>query len=286
MNRRDFTTWMALGAASLAVRAAEGRAGLRASWSTIERASAGRLGVAVLDTATGRLEGHRLDERFPMCSTFKWLAAALVLQRVDAGLERLERRVAIEAGRLPPHSPVTGRAAGGLSVAELCDAAVTESDNGAANLMLADAGGPAALTAFARALGDMWTRLDRIEPELNESRPGDPRDTTTPRGMATALRSALFGEVLSPASRERLAGWLVASKTGARRLRAGLPPGWRVGDKTGTGAHGSTNDVAVVWPTGRAPVVIAAYLTETAADEATRNAAHARIGRAVAQHLG
>ena len=286
MNRRQFQQLLAMaGAWSLSGHAAATKTVASDAWVAIERGARGRLGVAVLDTASGRIDGHRLDERFPMCSTFKWLAAALVLQRVDAGRERLDRRVAVDTTRLPPYSPATERAAGTLSVAELCEAAVTLSDNGAANLLLADFGGPAALTAFARTLGDPATRLDRIEPDMSESRPGDPRDTTTPRGMATALRAALFGPALSPASREQLAQWLVDAKTGAKRLRAGLPSGWRVGDKTGTGAHGSTNDVAVVWPTGRAPIVIAAYLTETRADEGVRNGALAQVGRVAAQRV-
>jgi beta-lactamase class A len=285
MNRRDFHAALLLAAAPSFGMAASAAPSSSAPWPSIELAARGRLGVAVLDTATGAVEGHRLDERFPMCSTFKWIAAALVLQRVDAGLERLERRVAIDTTHLPPHSPVSGRAGGELSVGELCEAAVTLSDNGAANQMLADFGGPPAFTAFARRLGAVHTRLDRIEPALNESRPGDPRDTTTPRDMAVALRAALFGDVLSAASKEQLARWLVASKTGDRRLRAGLPAGWRVGDKTGTGAQGSTNDVAVAWPTGRAPIVIAAYLTATRADDSARDAALASVARAVARKL-
>lgn len=286
MNRRQFQQSLATACAwPLTGRAAPTKTEASDPWVAIEQAARGRLGVAVLDTRTGRIDGHRLDERFPMCSTFKWLAAAFVLQRVDAGLERLDRRVAVDPARLPSYSPVTERAAGTLSVAELCEAAVTLSDNGAANLLLADFGGPAALTAFARTLGDPATRLDRIEPELNESRPGDPRDTTTPRGMATALRAAVFGPALSAGSKDRLVQWLVDAKTGAKRLRAGLPPGWRVGDKTGTGRNGSTNDVAVVWPVGRAPMLIAAYLTETRADEAVRDGALAQVGRAAARRV-
>jgi beta-lactamase class A len=254
-------------------------------WQAIEAGAAGRLGVAVLDTASGRLEGHRLDERFPMCSTFKWLAAAHVLQRVDAGREQLDRRVRYGRDVLLPHSPVTGSHTGeGLTMAELCEAAVTVSDNAAANLILQSLGGPAALTRYARSLGDRMTRLDRREPALNEARPGDPRDTTTPRAMATALRAAVLGDALSPASRAQLVRWLEATSTNGQRLRADLPAGWRMGSKTGSGAHGTANDVGVFWPpAGRAPLVVAVYLTESAAAESVRNAALAQVARVVSR---
>ena len=258
--------------------------GADARWAAIEAESGGRLGIAVLDAGSGRVDGHRLDERFPMCSTFKWLAASLVLQRVDAGLERLDRRIVVRREMLIANSPVSEKHVGGdgMSIAELCEAAVLVSDNAAANLLLASFGGPLAITRHARSLGDTKTRLDRTEPALNEARPGDPRDTTTPRSMATALRSALLGTALSDASRARLVAWMEAVRTGTDRLRAGLPPDWRVADKTGTGARGSTNDVAVVWPPNRAPLVITAYLTDSKADAKRRNAALAAVAREVA----
>jgi len=250
-------------------------------FEAIEARVRGRLGVAVFDAASGRVAGRRLDERFPMCSTFKWLLAAAVLQRVDAGREDLARRVVFGRDALLAHSPVSERRVGGagMSVAELCEAAVTVSDNAAANLLLAAVGGPSAVTQCARSLGDDRTRLDRTEPSLNEATPGDPRDTTTPRAMSVALRSALLGDGLSPAARAQLAAWLTATTTGAHRLRAGLPADWRIGDKTGTGERGSTNDVAVCWPPRRAPVVVAAYLTGCAAPMAAREAALAEAGR-------
>lgn len=256
-------------------------------WAAIEAESGGRLGIAVLDTATGRFDGHRLGERFPMCSTFKWLAAALALQRVDAGIERLDRRVAVRREMLVSHSPVSEKHVGGngMSIAELCEAAVLVSDNAAANLLLASFGGPAAITRYARTLGDTQTRLDRTEPALNEARPGDPRDTTTPRSMAIALQSALLGKALSEASRARLVAWMEAVRTGTDRLRAGLPPDWRAADKTGTGARGTTNDVAVVWPPNRAPLVITAYLTDSQADAKRLNAALAAVAREAAARV-
>ena len=254
----------------------------------LERRNGGRLGVVALDTANGRLVGHRADERFPLCSTFKFLAAALVLARVDRGEEKLDRRVVYSEKDLVTYSPVTknGVGPGGLSMSELCDAAVTLSDNTAGNLLLASFGGPPALTAFTRTLGDELTRLDRIETALNEATPGDLRDTTTPAAMVHDMQRLLVGDALSPSSRERLAGWLIASKTGAKRLRAGFPADWRVGDKTGSGDHGTANDVAIAWPPGRAPVLVAAYYTgSTIADEA-RSSVIAEAGRLAVTALG
>jgi beta-lactamase class A len=253
----------------------------RNRWREIEVSVAGRLGVAVLDTATGGLAGHRLDERFPMCSTFKFLAAAMVLARVDAGQERLDRRIVVTRGSLLEWAPVTRKRVGGagMTVAELCEAAITVSDNTAANLLLASAGGPAALTAFARRAGDGVTRLDRTEPTLNEAIPGDPRDTTTPVAMLELLRETVLGTALSASSREQLTAWLVANKTGDKRLRAGVPKGWRVGDKTGSGRNNATNDVAVIWPPGRAPIIVTAYYLEAHASEDERNAVLSEVGR-------
>jgi beta-lactamase class A len=237
----------------------------------------------VLDTADGTLTGHRLDERFPLCSTFKWLAAALVLHRVDAGQEQLDRRITFGSDVLLPHSPVTSQHTGGsgMSMADLCDAAVTVSDNAAGNLLLASFGGPASLTAYARRLGDTQTRLDRWETDLNEASPGDPRDTTTPRAMAGLLRAAVVDQALSPTSRERLVGWLRASRTNAKRLGAHVPGGWQLGSKTGSGVRGTTNDVGVFWPPAGKPIVVAVYLTESSASESVRAGALASVAQAV-----
>jgi beta-lactamase class A len=249
----------------------------------IEKESGGRLGVAVLDTGSGALTGHRTDERFPMCSTFKALAAAAILTKVDAGKEQLNRRILVEQKDILAYAPVTKQHVGQeMSVAELCDAMVTLSDNSAANILLASMGGPSSITMLARSLGDEITRLDRIEPDLNEATPGDARDTTTPAAMAKNLKALATGNALSVASRDQLIAWLVACKTGDAKLRAGLPKSWRVGDKTGAGNHGSSNDVAVIWPDGRPPVIVTSYLTETAAPDDKRNATHAAVGRAVA----
>ena len=172
--------------------------------------------------------------------------------------------------------------AGGLSVGEICEAAMTLSDNTAGNLLLDSFGGPAGLTAYMRSLGDSVTRLDRRETELNEAKPGDPRDTTTPNAMLEILRKTVLGTALSTSSREQLTAWLVANKTGDKRLRAGVPKDWRIGDKTGSGENNATNDVAVMWPPDRAPTIVAAYYAEAHASVDERNAVLSEIGRLAA----
>jgi beta-lactamase class A len=260
-----------------------GAAPAAARLAAIEARVGGRLGVAALDVATGARLARRADERFPMCSTFKAMAVASVLSRVDAGRERLDRFIPYGKADLLPHSPVTERhlAEGGMTLGDICAAGVEFSDNGAANLILAAIGGPSQWTRFARSLGDTASRLDRNELSLNTAIPGDPRDTTKPAAMAADLRAVMLGDALSPASRRRLIDWMVACQTGLARLRAGLPADWRVADKTGTGDHGSVNDIAVAW-TPAGPIIVTCYLTETTADTATCEAAIAEIGRVVA----
>jgi beta-lactamase class A len=253
--------------------------------AAVETKVGGRLGVAALDLASGEKLAHRADERFAMCSTFKAMAVAAALARLDRGLERLDRFVPFGQADVLDYAPVARAHVkdGGMAFGDLCAAAVEFSDNTAANLILASIGGPAGWTHFVRTLGDGLSRLDRNEPALNTAVVGDPRDTTTPLAMLADLRLVLLGKVLSAASRDRLAGWMVACETGKARLRAGLPAAWRVGDKTGTGAHGSANDIAVVW-TATQPIVIACYLTGAEAASAdARDAAHAEVGRIVAQ---
>jgi len=251
--------------------------------TNIEEASGGRLGVAVFDTTAALRIGHRSDERFPMCSTFKVLAVSAVLRRVDEGKEQLDRTVRFTEKDIITYSPATEkRVDNGMSIKELCAAAITLSDNAAANLLLASIGGPPGLTAFARTLGDDVTRLDRIEPELNESLPGDPRDTSTPDNMLSDLCELVLGNALSSSSRSRLTEWLVQNKTGDTRLKAGVPPGWKIGDKTGSGARGTTNDLAILWPPQRGPVLVAVYLTGTTADDDHRDGTIAAVGAAVA----
>ena len=290
LSRRRFgVTSLAMGATMLSRRASsgpeDGLATLRPAFEALERTSGGRLGVAVLDTRTAASAGHRADDRFPMLSTFKLIAAAAILKRVDAGEETLDRRITFGPADLVVNSPVTQArvAEGSLTLAEICEAAMTRSDNTAGNLLLAALGGPAGLTAFARILGDPVTRLDRIEPDLNEARPDDPRDTTTPAAMLANLRALVLGDVLSATAREQLTAWLVGNKTGDARLRARLPKTWRVGDKTGSGENGTTNDVGVLWPRDRAPLIVCVYLTGSPGTSDQRNAAIAAVGAAIAQ---
>jgi beta-lactamase class A len=262
-------------------------AGLAGALRRIEDASGGRLGVAVRDTATSRRVLHRAAERFPLCSTFKVLACAAVLTRVQEGRESLDRRIRFTTADLVAHSPVTRPHAGGdgMRLGALCAAAMTESDNTAGNLVLATLGGPSGVTAYARAIGDQVTRLDRTETALNEATPGDERDTTTPEAMAANLDALVLGRRLSSRSRDQFTAWLLACRTGGAMLRAGLPPGWRIGDRTGGSDRGSTNDVAVVWPPGRKPLVVCVYLTETKAGFDASCATIAAVGRAVVDWL-
>jgi len=216
-----------------------------------------------------------------MCSTFKLLAVAAVLARVDRGIEHLDRRVVFGREVLLSYAPVTSQHVGapGMSIAELCGASITVSDNTAANLLLASMGGPGAVTRFARRLGDTVTRLDRIEPDLNVASPGDIRDTTTPNAAIATQQKLLLGDALSAVSRAKLIAWLRGCTTGAEKLHAGLPPGWSIGDKTGSGAQNETNDVGILYPPQRPPLLVTAYYAGSSGDAASRNAVLAEAGR-------
>ena len=290
MQRRH---WLAAaGAWSLGVQAREiddGAQALRA----LEARSGGRLGVAVRDTGSGDQLLYRADELFPLCSTFKLLLAAYVLHRVEQGAEGLERRVSYPSSVLVPHSPRTAPHAegaspgGGMTVAQLCEATLVISDNAAANLLLGRHGGPQGLTSWLRSLGDIQTRLDRWEIELNSALPGDPRDTTTPQAMLATMDRILLGNALTPASRMQLQTWIRGNLTGDHALRAGFPAGWVVGDKTGSGDMATRNDVAIVWRAGgRAPLLVASYLTG-ALDlaPAQRDGVHAEVARIASRWL-
>lgn len=302
LNRRTFVI-VAAGAALVSCRTSartEARADFESELAELERG--GRLGVAVLDTADGTVRGRRQDERFALCSTFKLVLAALVLDRAVAGGPAQGTLVRFGPDDVIAHAPVTGaamEAAAGrgasvaeLTLGELAEAIQTRSDGAAANLLLREIGGPEALNAFCRANGDRVTRLDRYEPQMNDVRPGDARDTTTPRAMA-GLVARLFGGALAPATRQSLREWMIATRTGEARLRRGLPPTWVAGDKTGTGGgDGVTvkcNDVVWIEPPGRAPLVAAVYYDTgvvaewpSAADEEVL----AEVGRAIARAYG
>ena len=249
----------------------------------IERKAGGRLGVAVIDSGSGALLAHRAHERFPLCSTFKFLAAAAVLKQVDAGKARLDQPIAYGQADLLDYAPETKKhvAEGHMSLGDLCAAAIQWSDNTAGNLILKQIGGPAGLTRYARALGDRVTRLDRTEPTLNTAIPGDRRDTTTPAAIARTLQTVLVKGALSATSARQLEDWMIGDKVGNARLRAGLPADWRIGDKTGSGDNGTANTVAVIRPPNRAPLFAAVYYTGHDAPMKDRDAVHADVARVI-----
>lgn len=286
MLRRTFLIGggcMAASAWAQRTPAAFGGEAFRRGVLALEAQTRGRFGIAILDTGTGARFAHRADARFPMCSTFKLPLAAAVLARIDAGRDRLDRRIPVAASDIVANSPVTERRVGGTAtIGELCEATMTQSDNAAANLLLPIVGGPVGLTRFMQGIDGGVSRLDRIEPALNESRPGDPRDTTTPAAMLRMLQRLAYGPMLKPVSRDRLVGWMRANQTGDKRLRAGLPASWRVADKTGAGSNGTDNEAAILWPPNRPPVLVAAYLTGTPLSFEETNAVHARLARLIA----
>jgi beta-lactamase class A len=287
-SRRDFLAAAGV-AALLSPAIASGEADDRIL--EIEKTLGGRIGVSALNTANGGRISHRGDERFAMCSTFKASLVGAVLVRCDRGDLALSQQIKFGERDLQPNSPRTTPhlKEGALSLDMLCGAAVEVSDNTAANLLLSLIGGPAQLTAFFRSIGDNVSHLDRMEPELNANLPNDPRDTTTPDAMSGNLKSLLIdAELLSEASRNRLTGWMLNEQNGRNRIRSGLPSDWRVANKPGTSADkaGATNDIAVAWPPGRAPIVISVYIDAREATPERRTTAIAEIARAVGAALG
>ncbi|MFG2988151.1 class A beta-lactamase [Streptomyces sp. NPDC048257] len=275
-----------------AARAASARgdgdvvAGLRA----LEREYGARLGVFARDTATGRTVVHRADELFPMCSVFKTVAAAAVMRDLDHGGDRLAKRIhytlqdVTDAGG----GSVTERPeniASGLTVAELCSAAIAQSDNAAGNLLLRELGGPTAITRFCRSLGDRTTRLDRWEPELNTAEPWRVTDTTSPRAIGRTYARLVLGDALAAGHRELLNRWLLSNTTSGDRLRAGLPKDWAVADKTGAGSYGTNNNVGIAWPPGRPPVLLSILSTMQEATAPRDNTLIARTAKLLADVL-
>lgn len=258
MNRRAFV----LGAGMLACTGAPAAPVLEDAAKRIgeiENDIGGRIGVCALATGNGARIVHRAQERFAMCSTFKWMLVAAICARVDRGFIEFDE-----------------------SVAAQCDAVIIESDNVAANALLKRAGGPSGLTQWLRTTGDDVTRLDRDEPALNDNAPGDPRDTTTPEAMVASMKTILLGDLLAEKWRTRITDAMKKCRTGMKRLRAGLPQDWTVGDKTGTGARGAMNDVAIVWRKYHSPILIASFITDTKADPDVVELAHTRVARVIA----
>ena len=288
LSRRHFLQSSAIAlASSLAVPALAGSAPTAApggiadagDFAALEKASGGRLGVSLLDTRTGKRVGHRQDERFPMCSTIKWMLAAAALHRAERQPGFLDERLPMRPEELIDHTPTTRRHVGkDLTVRDLCRTTMVTSDNPAANLLLRHLGGPPAITAFMRAHDDPVTRSDRYEPELNRFETGDPRDTTSPSASAASLQRFVLGDALKPASRQQLADWLIDNETGDATLRAGLGERWRVGDKTGSNGKDTRNDIGVLWPVGGGTAwVLTAYLQGASVNSGQRDAVLARV---------
>ena len=253
-----------------------------------EAASGGHVGVYGENVTSGARLAWRADDRFVMCSTFKASIAALILHRVDIGEDHLDLRIDYKAADLRDwYAPVArdNLVRGGMSVGDMCKAAVQESDNTCASLLLSRVGGPAALTSFWRAHGDDVSRLDDPEPLLNRTILGSERDTTTPRAMAENFRRFVLGNVLSPPAREQLKTWLIGSVTGFNRLRAGLPEGWLVGDKTGNNGEDAAGDVAIAWPTPDTPILICAYTRGGKPNDRQLRELFSAIGRRAALEL-
>jgi len=252
----------------------------------IEKDAGGPIGIALLDTHTGELFTHRANTRFPLCSTFKLLLAARLLHGADAGQWRMDDRLPVTKGDMLSNAPFTEKRVGGsASLLELAEAMAVLSDNPAANIALGRIGGPAALTAWLRAIGDAVTRIDRVEPEMNNETPGDVRDTTTPATMLTTSRALVEGRILSPAARAQLLAWMGASRTADTMIRAALPPGWTEANKTGAGSWRARNIVSVITPPDRMPIWVTAYLFAAKSELNARNRHFVPLGRAIVESL-
>jgi len=257
----------------------------------LEQQSGGQVGVFALHTGSRRQFAYRAEQRFAMCSTFKLLLAGAVLARIDAGQLRHDQRMRFGPRDLVPHAPVTGALlesgtlSASMTVLDLCAAILLESDNPAANLLLPLVGGPPGLTRFFRELGDVETRLDRVEPALNSNLPEDPRDTSTPASFVGLMERLLCSDFLSEASRQQLLVWMNETETGLGRLRGGAPQDWPAGDKTGTGANGAVNDAAIFFPPKQAPILMVVFMRGSSRPVPELNAVHAELSSRVLASL-
>ncbi len=253
----------------------------------LERKNGGRIGVSALNTATNQRLDYRGDERFALCSTFKLLLVAAVLARVDDRTENLQRVISYTAADILEYAPITRKnlQTGKMTIADLSAAAIQYSDNTAANLLFKTIGGPEGLTRYIRSLADTTTQMDRIEPDLNTNQANDKRDTTTPSAMMMIMQKLLIENTLSPSSKQQLIAWLIGNTTGDSKLRAGVNSRWKIGDKTGAGDNGASNDVAIIWPPDQKPLLVAAYYSESTLSTEEKNAVIAQIGRIVSNAL-
>lgn len=284
IQRRSFFRWIS-GAVFLATANhvhADQSTPLTQIATDVERSLGGRVGIAIIDTGSSWVWRHRSTERFPMNSTFKAPLCGAILARADAGTLALNETVAITADDIVPFAPVTAEKIGQtMTIGELCHATLDRSDNTAANLLIDRLGGTTAVTDYLRSIGDGTTRLDRMEPDLNNHTPGDPRDTTTPSAMADTWRTLLVGDALNDTSRAQLIAWMAQGSATGNLIRPSLPAGWIIADKSGGGRTGSRSVVALITPPQDAPYIVAIYLADTPADWDTRNSAIARLGAAV-----
>jgi len=275
-----------LAAVSLAVTVTATRAIVAQELETVivnwEAQLDARIGVLLRDVSSDWQVTHRADERFAMSSTFKPLLCGAVLAQVDAGREKLSQQVTYQTSDLVPYSPVTEQHVDtGMTVAELCEATLTISDNTAANLLLRRINGPKGLTGFLRKIGDTTTRLDRLEPMLNDAVPGDLRDTTTPRAILASLEKLLLTDILQPQSALQLQQWMIDDQVAGALIRAHVPDDWQIGDKSGAGGHGSRGIIAFLRAPDGETYLAAIYLTESQANFSRRNEVIADIGRAM-----
>ncbi|QMU69951.1 class A beta-lactamase [Streptacidiphilus sp. P02-A3a] len=257
----------------------------------LERQHGARLGVFARNLVTGRSVAYRADELFPICSVHKTITAAAVLRDLDRDGRFLAKRVRYTEQDVTTagYAPITGtpeHLANGMTVAELCAAAIDYSDNAAANLLLRELGGPTAVTRFCRSIGDEVTRLDRWEPELNSAEPWRVTDTTSPAAIGWTNVKLVLGDALAPRDRRQLTEWLLADTTSGARFRAGLPKGWTLADKTGTGDYGTTNDVGIAWTPDRTPLVLAVLSTKPDATAPADEPLVARSAALLAAALG
>lgn len=254
----------------------------------LESSSGGRIGLSATNLETKKRIQYRAGERFPFCSTFKTIVAAAILKKSITDGHLLDKQVIYTLKDLKKSgwSPITEmHLAKGMSISELCAATLQHSDNTAANLLISELGGLEAVNTFARSIGDDIFRLDRWEPELNEALPGDLRDTTTPAAMEMSLQKLLIGEALPQPQREQFTRWLIGNTTGNARIRSGVPEGWVVGDKTGSGYYGTTNDVGIIWPKKGAPIIVAIYFTQKSKDAKSRNDVISAVTRILVDEL-
>lgn len=260
---------------------------INAAMAKLEQQFGGHIGMVAIDTGSGKRIGFRADERFPMCSSFKMVLAAAVLKKSVDTPGLMQKKIAISAADMLQHAPITTKHLGGtLPVEALCEAAVSYSDNPAANLLLKEISGPAGLTAFARSIGDKELRSDRYELELNAAVPGDLRDTTTPAAMAGTVQALVLGKALPPAQQQLLKDWMLRNTTGDAKIRAGVPAKWVVAEKTGNcGRYGASNDSGVLYPPGRAPIVLAIYTSRPRQEDQGSDAIIAAVAKLVAEKM-